>query len=418
MMRKLSQQAAPLLLAAGLGLQPPLRADSLTSLGKRPEWSSLDKYQQTITREEFLERLDTLYAPGDAWRDTVEVRDDYALIKTREGAEPYRLVFADESSIPNFAPRYWRKPPEVLANSNEMLPLTGYYIALDPGHIGGAYGPMEGRSWRIGDGPPIQEGDIVLEIARLLKTRLEELGAKVTLIRDNSEPLTTETPASLRDEAEAWLRQKQKAEPESEPPTEQAIRKRAELLFYRVAEIRARAGLVNNVIQPDLVLCLHLNAEDFADYANPEPVEPNHLHLLVNGAYSAGELAYDDIRYEMLIKLLNDSSLVEREAAASLAATMAEATGLEPFSYGGSNAVAIPGQPYVWGRNLLANRLYTCPVVFLEPYVANSSEVYPRLVEALSRKPGEESDLYDEYIDGITGGLVDYFKRNRKLERE
>jgi hypothetical protein len=39
----------------------------------------------------------------------------------------------------------------------------------------------------------------------------------------------------------------------------------SEKLFYRVSEIHARAKKVNNTIKPDLVLCLHYNAEAWGD---------------------------------------------------------------------------------------------------------------------------------------------------------
>ena len=37
-----------------------------TPLGNRPDWSELDKFQETITRERFIEWLANIYAPGDA----------------------------------------------------------------------------------------------------------------------------------------------------------------------------------------------------------------------------------------------------------------------------------------------------------------------------------------------------------------
>ena len=46
--------------------------------------------------------------------------------------------------------------------------------------------------------------------------------------------------------------------------------------------------------------------------------------------------------------------------------------------------------PGVWARNLLANRIYGCPVVFLEPYIANSLATYPRAQNWISGKRGEE----------------------------
>ncbi len=399
-MRKLSPRQLFRLSLLSLLWCPTLNADNLTSLGQRPDWDSLDAYQQTITRAAFVSQLDVLYAPGQAWQETITIEDQHALIRTREGEAPYRLEFAPSEAAAMPPPRRWRKPAEALVPDAE-LPLTGWHIALDPGHIGGAYGPMEGRSWRIGAGPLVQEGDLVLVVAYDLKEELEALGATVTLVREQNAPITTETPESLRDEAESWLRRMGNTE-----PSPLQIQRTAERLFYRSSEIRARAERVNKRIHPDLILCLHLNATDFADYSNPEPVEPNHLHLLVNGAYSAQELAYDDVRYGMLIKLLSGTAEVEAAVASELAETMAEQTGLPAFSYGGPNAVAIAGEPYVWGRNLAANRLYACPVVFLEPYVANSRAVYPRIATELEAEqmpiPG---GILEEYTHSVVDGL-------------
>ena len=90
-----------------------------------------------------------------------------------------------------------------------------------------------------------------------------------------------------------------------DPNREDSIPWEAERLFYRVDEIHARAEIVNEKIKPDLVLCLHFNAEPWGDPAHPVLVSVNHLHLLINGAYSSGELGFDDERFAMLLKLLN-----------------------------------------------------------------------------------------------------------------
>ena len=50
-----------------------------------------------------------------------------------------------------------------------------------------------------------------------------------------------------------------------------------------------------------------LNAEPWGDATNPQLVDQNHLHFLITGALSAQELAYEDQRYDMLVKLLNRS---------------------------------------------------------------------------------------------------------------
>ena len=55
----------------------------------------------------------------------------------------------------------------------------------------------------------------------------------------------------------------------TDPTKEQTIRWQSEILFYRYSEIRRRAALVNFKLHPDLVLCLHFNAEGWGDPTNP-----------------------------------------------------------------------------------------------------------------------------------------------------
>src|SRR5262249_18402739 len=83
-----------------------------------------------------------------------------------------------------------------------------------------------------------------------------------------------------------------------DPAKEQTIRWQSEILFYRYSEIRRRAARVNFMLHPDLVLCLHLNAEGWGDPNSPTLTDMNHLHLLVNGSYLAEELEFDDERFE------------------------------------------------------------------------------------------------------------------------
>ncbi|MFV1995921.1 MAG: hypothetical protein ACC661_10835 [Verrucomicrobiales bacterium] len=84
---------------------------------------------------------------------------------------------------------------------------------------------------------------------------------------------------------------------------------------------------------------------------------------------------------------------------------MAEATGLPPYAYTGSNTVRVDGNPYLYARNLLANRVYRCPVVFLEPYVMNNAGVFKR-IQAADR---ERQNIFEEYANGVVAGLVEYY---------
>ncbi|MFV1995922.1 MAG: hypothetical protein ACC661_10840, partial [Verrucomicrobiales bacterium] len=92
--------------------------------------------------------------------------------------------------------------------------------------------------------------------------------------------------------------------PHGSPRKGRTVQFNAERFFYRAREIRDRARLINERIQPDLVLCLHFNAEGWGDPAYPNFVGNNHLHLLCNGAYSRSEFGLDDVRFEMMLRLL------------------------------------------------------------------------------------------------------------------
>jgi hypothetical protein len=55
-------------------------------------------------------------------------------------------------------------------------------------------------------------------------------------------------------------------------------------------------------------------------------------------------------------------------------------------------------------------RYVECPVVLLEPYIANSQEAYPRIQEALRRralgKSLPEDDILTEYAGAVVRGVL------------
>ncbi|GHB98313.1 hypothetical protein GCM10007047_12970 [Cerasicoccus arenae] len=371
-------------------------------MGDAPDWSRLDEYQAQVTASDFRWLLDSHFAPDDAAKDWITIEPGQALIKRDAGDEaPAVLKFRAFEETPPPVGRYWRTRTEWAADKAE-LPLAGLKIALDPGHIGGDFAVMEFRSWKVGDGPLFREGDFVLAVAQSLKPRLEALGAVVTLVRDTPAPVTTDTPESLRPVAAELI-----AERELTPGLEidvkdlqRRIDALARLLFYRVSEIKARAERVNESIQPDIVICLHVDGASL-----PEGVELadfGHAHFLINGAYSADEISYDDQRLAMLEKLLSGSWREERGLAAAMSESFAAVNPLPPYVYTGDNAIRINENPYLWARNLMANRLYACPTVFLEPYVANTKEFYGRFTKS-------PAGLVDEYADAVAVALTTFY---------
>lgn len=382
---------------------------ALTPLAPQPDWSRLDAFQETITRKDFVRLLERLYAPAGTWQETITVQDDMAVITTRPDGPPFLLRFASSRETARSIPRYWRSrlqlPPE-----EPGKPLAGLKIALDPGHIGGYWAKMEQRWFQIGDSTPVTEGDMTLAVAELLAPRLEELGAQVFLTRSKPGPATSLAPDQLENVATESLSER------GFPSDEESLRKESERLFYRVAEIRRRAVLVNEVIRPDVVVCLHFNAEPWGEADDPQLVDQNHLHFLITGAMSAQEISYEDQRYDMLVKLLNRSFLEEVALANVISRKMAAATGLPPYSYLTGTALRVNANPYVWARNLLANRLFSCPVVYIEPYVMNSRLVFERIqagdYEGLRDFGGVmRKSIYREYAEAVADGLLAYYSR-------
>jgi len=388
---------------------PTASPDSVTKLSPlapRPDWRELDRFQESISKQDFERLLETVFAPQAAWKQTIAVGSDFATVSNEAGQVLTRLRFSDKTKAVS-SPRGGRRSQP--GSGPTGAPLQGLHISIDPGHLGGDWSRVEERWYQIGDGKPVVEGDMTLLTAQLLRRELESLGAEVTLTREDSTPSTSLRPENLIVQAKASLKDQGKQ------VNSHTIRKESERLFYRTAEIRARAQKVNKQLRPDIVLALHFNAEPWGNPDRPTLVKANHLHLLITGGFTREELACEDQLFNMLLKLLNGSFAEEYGLAKSLTAAMSRETGLPPYIYKNSApAVRLADSEYIWARNLLANRLFECPVVYLEPYVMNNQDVHARLqagdYEGLRVINGKERvSIYREYVRGVVDGLIAYY---------
>ena len=411
-----AEEAAPPLPTALPGdfIPPP---PFIARLGSIPEWSRLDQFQETISREEFTYLLNHCYARSpEEYEGLIHIQPDRALIlkqSTFPEAGWYELRFRNRNHLSSEAPVYWRRPtglPDLPANSSR--PLSGINIAIDPGHIGGKWVTWDDRHFKIGkDTIEVREGEMTLKVARILHRDLSLLGANVFLTREANEPVTSERVETLQEEARQYLFSRNKV------PSGGLIASTAKAMFAISSEIRARGDILNAGIQPDLALCLHFNASPWTS-RRPSFRSPNHLHLLINGCYSGGEMKEDDTRFEMILRILNRVYHEELELADEISHTMKKETRLPAFHYDGTNGMSVNDNELVWARNLLANRAFFCPVIFFEPYCMNHREIHARVqegeypglreIEGIYRK-----NIYQEYADGVTAGLVNYYRRKR-----
>jgi hypothetical protein len=403
------------------------RADNLGILGGRPRWAVLESYQGTITHDEFSRLIYDVYCTHGFAPDLVEINEKTArILVNRDSQQFFTLRFAENPATAGrkSVPRLWRRAKSLPAARPDK-PLSGLKIALDPGHLGGNWAKMEERWFQVDNSPPVQEGDLTLRVARLLTPRLRELGAKVSFVRNSNEPITAKRPDDFGELARKILIKNGVPHPRADvldpndPEKQQTIRWQSEILFYRYSEIRRRAALVNFKLHPDLVLCLHFNAEGWGDPNNPTLIDPDHLHLLVNGSYLPEELEFDDERFEMIRRLLSRAYSEELPLADTIAVAMARESGLPPYQYPTTNSTTKVGASgYVYARNLLATRLYRCPVVYCEPYVMNSKDVFARIqagdYEGMRPINGvERKSIFREYADSVVEGLIEYYSKAR-----
>jgi hypothetical protein len=410
-------------------------ADNIGILGSKPKWDVLEHYQHTITHDEFAHLVNDVYCTHGIPSDLIKIDNDAAQIVTeheslpdvgnRESPNLFTLQFAPDLNSEAKVPRLWR-PAKSMAPAKPNKPLAGVRIALDPGHLGGKWAKMEERWFQVGNSKPVTEGDLTLRVSRLIATRLKKLGATVLFVRNSTQPATSKRPADFRELAKKILIKNGVPRPRDEvlnpkdPEKEGTVRWQSEMLFYRYSEIRRRAALVNKKLHPDLVVCLHFNAEGWGDPGSPTLIDANHLHLLVNGSYLQEEIGLDDERFEMIRRLLSRVYDEELPIADAVASSMAKATGLPPYQYPTTQTTTKVGTTgYVYARNLLATRLYRCPVVYCEPYVMNSNDASARIeagdYEGTKEINGvERKSIFREYADGVAEGLGDYYRNARK----
>ena len=413
--------SAPLSLAPP---PPPPQMNQLSALGTTPEWLKLQSFHQTMTRAEFEAAVNDIYSDASPLPPPWKLESDGVVVQTGDPAKPEaRIAFTQKAQPPLPGTRTWRKASELPPLKGRPI-LSDVHFAIDPGHIGGAYSPLEERYLSFASGEAIQEGHLTLITAQVLAERLKALGAYVSLVRESLEPVTNMRSIDLIAPARQLLQEAGFPQPQESYSglTGEAkiitVQWQSEKLFYRVSEIHARAKKVNVTIKPDVVLCLHYNAEAWGDATSPQFSPANHLHVLVNGCYAPVELQQQDVRFEMLHRLFSRIHEEELPLAEAVAGGMSSATALPAYLYTTPNARRVGASPYVYARNLLANRLYQCPVVYLEPYVMNHEETYRRLLNGhfLGRTliAGRlQSSAIEDYVRGVVNGVVAYYQKHR-----
>lgn len=389
-------------------------AEELTPLASKPHWDLLQHYAKTITAEKLTKDLQEIYVPDGSWRDWITITPEEAVIQPYPQAsseENIHLPLASSDADSASVPRYWKRKSECERLPGQ--PLAGLKIVLDPGHLGGAWSKMEERWFRIAKkSKPVEEGTMTFITAQHLAKCLRTLGADVKMTRYELGPTTSLRPTQLR---AAALRELKKEKVKCTP---YRLKKMEEALFYRVAEIRYRAHWINQVAKPDLVICMHYDAEEWGNAKHPRLVDEQRLHFLISGDFSKAELMNEDVRYTMLEKLLGRTHHQVVEISDAVAKAFVADTGLPPFTYHNPAKAlpALPDDPYLWNRNLLATRLIKAPVIYCEAYVMNDHKVFQRVQLGDYKGRRQVGDkwlpsIYREYASAVAKGIADYYAK-------
>jgi len=318
------------------------------------------------------------------------------------------------------AESWWLTPEAMRANRRTVadagtafdLPLAGLHLALDPGHIGGDWAQWEARNFRITqDDYWVREGELVLEVAQRVRSALTRLGAEVTLLRESCQPINPKTFIDYWPEVKAELTPRGELTLKAQLEHALAVRNRSIRLAVVTGELAERAREVNQVIRPDALISLHINAAPWPEGETLQLVDSEHMHVLIFGCLSEAELASPRQQAQLAKKLTNGSAAIEVTLGTALASALAEATSLPASDYQGRNAIRLdPAVPYLWARNLMLLRLADCPTVLLEPYIANAKKSYVRIQQALSARhyhaPLPADDILIEYADAVVAGVL------------
>ena len=390
-------------------LEPLLRDPS------RAEWSSLKRFNETLTRAEFEQLLRQVFDPFHGLEPFLQITDDS--VKIFAAPERDQLVEV----------RFASSPDRAKHASFRTRSLAGLRLVIEPADIGGRWGGWDDRSTFYKGYGRIQEGDLNLTVAKILEQKLRQHGAKVFLTRRSTEPVADYNPHRLDEETREVLANHSYILPPAFYQRARGVPKNSnrrfeiaeEVLFAKVIEQRARAGEAQRQFKPDLTIVLQHDASP--ESARGGLVGVNRNIFFVDGAYQAKELRSDPHqRLRLLTKLFENVTPIETRVAVSIAAQFKAVTGYPPVQYGNSaNTRSVGGaNAYVVARNLAFSREHDGPVVVTEPYFMNERSTLLRLLagdyNGTRLVAGKERiSIFREYADCVVQGLIDAYARNR-----
>jgi N-acetylmuramoyl-L-alanine amidase len=318
----------------------------------------------------------------------LQIYKDMMHTETRENAMNIML----QKGANNFSPAIQKQydqgiPVRGVKFRTPMKPLSGWKIALDPGHIANdtATGRLEQKFIRMNmplsidnqrDSVPVAfaEGQLTWQTANLLALKLRNAGAEVIFTRNAGTTAFGKT-------FEQWKKDDYKRTLDSlliVDPTNQNLKdlksgrmKEDRSIFrfvFKDAELRKRSEIIN-AFNPDLTVVIHYNVDE-TNAPWSKPTTKNYCMLFVPGSFEADELATPEDRFDFLRLLLLDD--IEQSIEVSSFVGLQFKEKLDVRLAGPSDATYLNTscrkafKQGVFCRNLSMTRLVHGPIVYGE----------------------------------------------------
>jgi hypothetical protein len=236
-----SKQARPVLaiVALSLSIFSPAghAADNIGILGAHPRWNVLEKYQETITHDEFASLIDNVYCTHGFASDLIAINDkDARLLTNRDAQKFFTLRFAKDKASAERVPHLWQSATSLPPLKSTKL---GLCIGFSTRGIGG-----NGRKWRSGgfrSVTPAGAGRDLTLCGRDAGARITKIGRTGFFVRNSTEPITAKRPDDFRslqrkfDQKWSASTRRDVLDP-NDPAKEQTIRWQSETCFTATAK--------------------------------------------------------------------------------------------------------------------------------------------------------------------------------------
>ena len=321
--------------------------------------------------------------------------------------------------------------PQLRLPVDDLKPLAGLRIALDPGHIAGDYptARLERKSVQIKKDSlkgiyqhdTIIEGKLTLATALLLKKKLEDAGATVFITREK------DNFSAFGKDYDSWVKEDMKRCLDSAvsrghiSPREKTIyttkpqRKVIFREFFLQEDLRERARRIN-AFNPDLTIIIHYNVDE-KNEGWTKPTKKNFCMAFIPGAFMGGRMEKKEARFNLFRLLLTD----DLAASAVMAGLLCEQfqndlnvslAGPEDAAYLKESCTqAPPPQKGVYCRNLALTRLISGPVVYGESLYQDNLDEYKNL-SIKNFKDGKTPDRVVKVAEAYYKAILAYFLNN------